>query len=79
LRRLTSYEYDNTVYDLVGLSMSPSTGAPFSMAFPPEAYTVFSNGADDQTVSDRLAEVYSTAAEEIAAAAGSQLGMLAPS
>ena len=79
LRRLTSYEYDNTVHDLAGLSMSPSTGAPFSMAFPPEAYAVFTNVADYQSVSDQLVEAYSTAAEEIAAAAVSQLGMLAPS
>jgi len=79
LRRLTSYEYDSTVRDLIGLSMSPSTGAPFSMAFPPEVYAVFTNVADYQSVSERLVEAYLEAAEEIAVAALPQLGMLVPS
>ncbi|HEY8927239.1 MAG TPA: DUF1592 domain-containing protein, partial [Polyangia bacterium] len=79
LRRLTSYEYDNTVRDLVGLSASPSTGVSFSMAFPAEAYAVFTNGADYQSVSDQLVAAYMEAAEEIAAAVASQPGMLAPS
>ena len=81
LRLLTRDDYDHTVRDLVGLTMSPSTGAPFSMAFPPEPYggSTFSNNADAQGISDNAAESYLEAAEEIAAAAVSRLGMLAPS
>ncbi|HKU41914.1 MAG TPA: DUF1592 domain-containing protein [Polyangiales bacterium] len=61
LRRLTSFEYDNSVRDLLGDDSSPAR------AFPSEEIgNGFGNDADAQGVSSLLAEQYATVAEAIA-------------
>ena len=77
LRRLSGFEYDNTVRDLVGITTSPSLNVPYSATFPLQG-GAFSNDADGQTVSDVLVEAYRRAAEEIAAASIPRLAALAP-
>ena len=78
LRRLSRYEYDNSVRDLVSLAASPSTGAPFSMTFPPEISSGgVSNDADEQSIFDQLVMAYMIAVEEIALAVVSKLDVLA--
>lgn len=69
LRRLTPLEYDNTVHDLSGLAASPSSGLPFSRAFPPMTLTsTFSNDARNETSNPQaLEEAQEKAALEIAA------------
>jgi hypothetical protein len=58
IRRLTHFEYDNTLRDLLGDDSRPSS------AFPPdERLSIFSNDADAQTVTRLLAEGYLNAAE----------------
>ena len=66
LRRLTTYEYNNTVRDLLG-----DTTGPGSM-FPAQTQTngnMFGNDADFQSVQDSLPEAYEAAAEGLAARA----------
>ncbi len=76
LRRLTRFEYNNTVRDLLGDTTRPGD------AFPSEELgNGFGNEADAQSVSSLLAEQYSTAAEAIAARATEtpeRLAALAP-
>ena len=61
LRRLTRFEYNNTVRDLVGDTSSPAK------AFPSEEIgNGFGNDADAQNVSGLLAEQFSTVAQAIA-------------
>jgi hypothetical protein len=64
LRRMTHFEYGNTVRDWLGDTTSPST------LLPPEALVsgvaIFGNNADTQSVSSLLAEKYGTTAEGIA-------------
>jgi hypothetical protein len=63
-RRLTRFEYDNTVRDLLG-----DTSAP-ARAFPPEERRHgFDNNADALTVSPLLGEQYFMAAERLATGA----------
>jgi Protein of unknown function (DUF1592)/Protein of unknown function (DUF1588)/Protein of unknown function (DUF1595)/Protein of unknown function (DUF1585)/Protein of unknown function (DUF1587) len=71
LRPLTRFEYDNTVRDLTGLSVSPATGLPFSHGFPPDSRaSIFANDASDaqgRAGDAAFTEAYRKAAEEIAA------------
>jgi hypothetical protein len=61
LRRLTRFEYNNVVRDLLGDTTSPAK------AFPSEEIgNGFGNDADAQSVSSLLAEQYSTVAESVA-------------
>jgi hypothetical protein len=73
LRRLTRVEYDNSVRDLLGVTLAPGAD------FPPEEITGgFTNNATVQTVSPLLAEKYMQAAESLAAAAARNLPALLP-
>ena len=71
LRRLTHFEYDNTVRDLLG-----DTSAP-ARAFPPDQKVgLFDNSALTQTISTSLGEKYQDAAESLATAATQNLPTL---
>jgi hypothetical protein len=76
LRRLTKFEYNNTVRDLLGDMSNPAN------AFPSElSGNGFANDALQQPVSSLLAEGYLASAEKLAAAATASptaLGALAP-
>jgi hypothetical protein len=62
IRRLTHFEYDDTLRELLGDGSRPSA------AFPPdEKLSLFSNDANAQTVTRLLAEGYMNAAEGAAA------------
>ncbi len=64
IRRLTRFEYDNTIRDLVGDDSKPSRD------FPPEEQALgFNNNAATLGVTQLLAEQYMVAAEGIAARA----------
>jgi hypothetical protein len=76
LRRLTRFEYDNTVRDLLGDTTGPAGGLPAE-----ELGNGFGNDASAQAVSSLLAEQYGTVAEGVAAratASPAALGRLAP-
>jgi hypothetical protein len=76
LRRLTRFEYNNTVRDLLG-----DTTRPADAFASEELGNGFGNEADAQSVSSLLAEQYSTAAEAIATRATEtpeRLAALAP-
>jgi hypothetical protein len=61
IRRLTRFEYNNTVRDLLGDDTEPAN------AFPSEELgNGFGNDADAQSVSSLLAETYSSVAEDVA-------------
>lgn len=62
LRRLSRFEYDNTVADLLGDATKPAH------AFPPEL-APFGNDADAQVMSALQAESYLSVGEEVAARA----------
>jgi hypothetical protein len=64
LRRLTRFEYNNSVRDLLGDATQPARSFPSE-----ELGNGFGNDADAQSVSSLLAEQYSTVAEAIAARA----------
>ncbi len=71
MRRLTRFEYDNTVRDLVGDASSPAKD------FPAEPMTDgFDNAQKSQLVNDVHAEHYLEAAEAIAARAVTKLSSL---
>ncbi len=75
LRRLTRFEYNNTVRDLVQDTSLPAN------AFPSEELgNGFGNDADSQAVVGALVEQYVTVAEKVAAAAttAERIGSLAP-
>lgn len=61
LRRLTRFEYNNTVRDLLGDDTSPANALPSE-----ELANGFGNDADAQSVSSLLVETYNTVAEDIA-------------
>lgn len=75
LRRLTRFEYNNTVRDLLGDDTRPGN------AFPSEELgNGFGNDANAQPVSSLLAEQYNTVAEDVAlraTATPEKLGVLA--
>lgn len=64
LRRLTRFEYNNTVRDLLGTQSFPADGFPSE-----ELANGFGNDASAQSVSSLLAEQYNVAAEALALAA----------
>lgn len=74
LRRMTRFEYDNTVRDLLGDDTRPASGLP-----PEEEIAGFNNQAAALTVSDLLAEQYMKIAEGIGARAVQRLESLLPS
>lgn len=67
IRRLSSFEYDNTIADLLGDTSHPAED------FPAEGASGFDNNADVASVSRLLAEKYMRAAEDIAARATTDL------
>jgi uncharacterized protein DUF1592/uncharacterized protein DUF1588/uncharacterized protein DUF1587/uncharacterized protein DUF1585/uncharacterized protein DUF1595 len=68
VRRLTRAEFDNTVRDLIGEDERLAQGFP-----PEELHAGFDNNAEVRSVSDLLAEGYSSAAEQVARAVTSKL------
>jgi len=74
LRRLTRFEYNNTVRDLAKVTDAPANNFP-----PEEIGSGFGTDADTQTVSDVLAKKYMTTAAKIAASltASDRIGTLA--
>ena len=64
IRRLTTYEYNNTIRDLLGDTTSPGS------ALPPQVdsgLSLFGNDADDQSPESLLVEKYQTVSESVAA------------
>lgn len=72
IRRLTAWEYDNTVYDLLGDDTHPAAG------FAQEGGSGFDNNADVSSVTWLMANKYMLAAEDIAARAVTDLQALLP-
>lgn len=75
LRRLTTFEYNNTIRDLLGDTTNPGNSLPSEVIG-----NGFGNNADEQSVSALLAEGYGTVATAIAARAtanATALGKLA--
>lgn len=66
LRRLTTYEYNNTIQVLLGDTTSPGRALP---AQADSKHNLFGNDAEEQSPSSLLIEKYDTVAEEIAARA----------
>jgi hypothetical protein len=66
LRRLTTYEYNNTIRDLLGDTTNPGSALPAQVD---SKQNPFGNDADEQTPTDVLVEKYQTVAESIAARA----------
>ena len=73
LRRLTRFELNNTVRDLLGDASSPASALPSE-----ELGNGFGNDADAQAVSSLLAEQYAAMAEGIGTRASSELARHAP-
>ena len=72
IRRLTAWEYDNTILDLLGDDSHPSEGCA------EEGGSGFDNNADVASVTWLMANKYMLASEEIAARAVTDLGTLLP-
>ncbi|MEO5729882.1 MAG: DUF1592 domain-containing protein [Byssovorax sp.] len=70
-RRMTRFEYDNTVRDLLGDTTRPSAAFPAD-----EVAGIFNNQADTLVVSQLLAEGYMTASEAVAGNAIKKLDTL---
>lgn len=75
MRRLTRFEYNNTVRDLLGDTTNPANAFPSE-----ESGNGFGNDANSQNIVPALLEQYVSAAEKIAAAAtaADRIGTLAP-
>ena len=73
LRRMTRFEYDNTVRDLLGDTTRPASVLP-----PEEEVAGFNNQAAALTVSDLLAEQYMKIAEGISGRAVQDVAALIP-
>jgi hypothetical protein len=76
LRRLTTYEYNNTVRDLLGDMTNPGSALPAQVD---SKQNLFGNDADEQAPTDVLIEKYQAVAEAVAAratASASALGRL---
>jgi hypothetical protein len=73
VRRLTRFEYNNTVRDLLGDVTSPADGLP-----PEEEVAGFNNQAAALLASDLLIEQYMLAAEDISARAVQDIATLMP-
>jgi Protein of unknown function (DUF1592)/Protein of unknown function (DUF1588)/Protein of unknown function (DUF1595)/Protein of unknown function (DUF1587)/Protein of unknown function (DUF1585) len=72
IRRLTAWEYDNTVFDLLGDDSHPAAG------FAQEGGSGFDNNADVSGVTRLQAQKYLDASEAISARAVADLGTLLP-
>lgn len=72
IRRLTAWEYENTVFDLLGDDSNPAAG------FPQEGGSGFDNNADVSSVTWLMAQKYMLAAEDVAARAVTDLDTLLP-
>lgn len=73
IRRLTHFEYDNTVRDLLGDTTQPAR------AFPTEdSPGTFDNQANKQNVGDLLADHYMKASEAMSESATANIGALIP-
>jgi hypothetical protein len=72
LRRLTTYEFNNTVRDLLGDTTNPGSELPSEILGKG-----FGNDADLQSVSDLLAEKYYSVSETVAARATENTAALA--
>jgi hypothetical protein len=73
IRRLTRFEYNNTVRDLLGDATNPADLLP-----PEEEVAGFNNQAAALTSSDLLIEQYMKVAEEVSARAVGDIGALLP-
>jgi hypothetical protein len=73
IRRLTRFEYNNTVRDLLGDTTSPADVLP-----PEEEVAGFNNQAAALTSSDLLIEQYMKVAEDVGARAVLDMGALLP-
>ena len=73
VRRLTRFEYDNTVRDLLGTSLRPAQDFA-----PDPSWLGFDNNGSVATVGDAIAEQYLHAAEALAADAVTRLPELLP-
>ena len=73
IRRLTRFEYNNTVRDLLGDTTRPADVLP-----PEEEVAGFSNQAAALTTSDLLIEQYMKVAEDVGARAVQNVGALIP-
>lgn len=73
VRRLTRFEYDNTVRDLLGTTLQPAQ----TFAAEP-LWLGFDNNGSVSSVSDRIAEQYMTAAEALATDAIARLDTIVP-
>ena len=73
IRRLTRFEYNNTVRDLLGDTTEPANGLP-----PEEEVQGFDNQAAALTVSELLAEQYMKVAEGVSERATADLSVLLP-
>jgi hypothetical protein len=71
IRRMTHFEYDNTVRDLLGDTTQPATSFPAD-----EVSGGFDNQASTLVVTELLAESYMNAAEALAATAATSLDAL---
>ena len=74
IRRLTRFEYNNTVRDLLGDTTNPADILP-----PEEEVAGFNNQAGALTTSDLLIEQYMKVAEDVSARAVSNMAALLPS
>ena len=74
LRRLTTYEYNNTIRDLLGDTTNPGSALPAQVD---SKQNPFGNDADEQSPTDVLVEKYQTVAEAIAARATANATALA--
>jgi hypothetical protein len=73
IRRLTRFEYNNTVRDLLGDTTNPADVLP-----PEEEVAGFNNQAAALTSSDLLIEQYMKVAEDVSARAVANVGTLLP-
>jgi hypothetical protein len=73
LRRLTQFEYNSTVQDLLATSLTPADSFPAD-----EVVDGFTNNAVVLTISSLHAEKYMESAEELAAEASTRLSTLLP-
>ena len=74
LRRLTTYEYNNTIRDLLGDTTNPGSALPAQVD---SKQNLFGNDADEQSPSSLLIEKYQTVAESVAARATASTTALA--
>ena len=74
MRRLTTYEYNNTVRDLLGDTTNPGNALPAQVD---SKQNLFGNDADQQSPSALLIEKYQSVAESVAARATASTTALA--